>query len=111
MVLYMTLHLSPFALRTSQRAACQAGWCETSSPRHPEADRQEGVSMGKTIQAIFESGLLRPLEPLNFRESQRVTLTIEAAPSVVDETQALIPAQPEVVKEVAESDEYLPESG
>jgi predicted DNA-binding antitoxin AbrB/MazE fold protein len=66
--------------------------------------------MGKTIQAIFESGLLRPLEPLSFRESQRVILTIEVAPSLADETQGLIPARPEVVKEVAESDEYLAES-
>jgi uncharacterized protein (DUF1778 family) len=35
------------------------------------------------LQAIFENGVLRPLEPLNLSERQRVTITIseEAADS------------------------------
>jgi predicted DNA-binding antitoxin AbrB/MazE fold protein len=32
--------------------------------------------MSKQIKAIYENGVLRPLEPLDLDESQRVTLTI-----------------------------------
>ncbi len=65
--------------------------------------------MVKTIRAVYENGVLRPLEKLDLKESQRLTLTLEVLPSVVEETQALIRAKSEVVKEVAERDEYLPE--
>jgi len=63
----------------------------------------------KTIHAVYEHGVLRPLEKLNLKESQLLKLTLEVVPSVVEETQALIRARPEVVSEVAESEEYLPE--
>jgi len=65
--------------------------------------------MGKTIRAVYENGVLRPLEKLDLKESQRLKLTFEVLPSVVEETRALIRAKPEVVTEVAERDEYLPE--
>jgi predicted DNA-binding antitoxin AbrB/MazE fold protein len=32
--------------------------------------------MGKTVQAVYEDGLLRPLEPILLEERQEVTLTI-----------------------------------
>jgi predicted DNA-binding antitoxin AbrB/MazE fold protein len=32
--------------------------------------------MHKQIEAIYENGVLRPLEPLDLDESQRVTITI-----------------------------------
>jgi predicted DNA-binding antitoxin AbrB/MazE fold protein len=35
--------------------------------------------MQKTFGAVYEKGLLRPLEPLGLAESQRVSLTIEEA--------------------------------
>jgi predicted DNA-binding antitoxin AbrB/MazE fold protein len=63
--------------------------------------------MAKTIHAIYENGVLKPLEKLDLKESQRVKLSLEISPSVVDDTQALIRAKPEVVEEVAEGDEYL----
>ncbi len=65
--------------------------------------------MVKTIHAVYENGVLRPLEKLDLKESQRLKLTLETLPSVVEETRSLIRAKAEVVKEVAESDEYLPE--
>ncbi|MBI3990362.1 MAG: antitoxin family protein [candidate division NC10 bacterium] len=67
--------------------------------------------MVKTIHAIYENGVLRPLEKLDLKESQRLKITLEVLPSVVEETQALIRARAEVVKEVAEREEYLPEWG
>ena len=63
--------------------------------------------MVKTIYAIYENGVLKPLEPLDIKESQRVKLSLEILPNVVDNTQALIRATPDVVGEVAEGDEYL----
>jgi hypothetical protein len=32
--------------------------------------------MEKTIQAVYQDGVLRPLEPLPFEEQQQVTITI-----------------------------------
>jgi predicted DNA-binding antitoxin AbrB/MazE fold protein len=40
--------------------------------------------MQKTFGAVYEKGVLRPLEPLGLAESQRVLLTLEEA--VVDLT-------------------------
>jgi len=63
--------------------------------------------MVKSIDAIYEGGILRPLERLDLKESQRLKLTLEVLPSVVEQTQALIRAKAQVVKDVAENDEYL----
>lgn len=63
--------------------------------------------MVKTIYAIYENGVLKPLEPLDLKESQRLKISLETLPSVVDDTQALIRATPDIVEEVAEGDEYL----
>jgi predicted DNA-binding antitoxin AbrB/MazE fold protein len=68
---------------------------------------KEEVPMVKTIDAIYENGILRPLEKLGLKQSQRLILTLEVLPSVVEETQALIRARADVVKEVAEHDEYF----
>ena len=61
--------------------------------------------MAKTIDAVYEHGIPRPLEKLDLKKSQRLKLTLEVLPSVVEETQALIRARADVVKEVAEHDE------
>ena len=66
--------------------------------------------MVKSIHAIYENGVLRPLEKLDLKESQRLKLILEVVPSVVDETQALIRARADVVNEVAEGEEYVPEA-
>jgi len=65
--------------------------------------------MGKTIYAVYEHGVLRPLEPLNLQESQQLKVTFEVLPSVVEDTQAFIRAKAEVVRAVAQDDAYLPE--
>lgn len=66
--------------------------------------------MAKSIHAVYENGVLRPLEKLDLKESQRLRLILEVVPSVVEETQSLIRARAEVVKDVAEGEEYLPEA-
>ncbi len=35
-------------------------------------------SMTRTLEAIYENGVLRPLEPLSLQENQQVTLTVKA---------------------------------
>ena len=39
--------------------------------------------MTKTLSAVYENGVLRPSEPLDLKESQRVTVTISDAPEEI----------------------------
>jgi|CXWL01.1.fsa_nt_gi predicted DNA-binding antitoxin AbrB/MazE fold protein len=66
--------------------------------------------MHKTIEAVYEKGAIKPLEPLALSESQKITVTIETTESRVASTKALIKADPDVVRQVAESDDYLYDS-
>jgi predicted DNA-binding antitoxin AbrB/MazE fold protein len=63
--------------------------------------------MRKTIDAVYEKGIIKPLEPLTLRESQKIKVTIDTAESLVASTKAMIKADPDVVRQVAESDDYL----
>ncbi|MDC8448520.1 MAG: antitoxin family protein [Nitrospira sp.] len=63
--------------------------------------------MHKTIEAVYEKGALKPLEPLALSESQKITVTIETTESRVASTKTLIKADPNMVRQVAESDDYL----
>ena len=63
--------------------------------------------MHKTIDAIYENGVIRPLERLSLSESQKLKVTIESTESIVASTKAMIKADPDFVRHVAESDEYL----
>ena len=42
--------------------------------------------MTKPVEAIYENGLLRPLEPLPLKEHQRVTVVITEAQSLPERT-------------------------
>lgn len=47
--------------------------------------------MIRTTEAIFENGVLKPVEAMNFREGQRVRITVEevgAKPSSADRESA-----------------------
>ena len=63
--------------------------------------------MEKTIDAIYEGGVIKPLEKLPLPESQKIRITIETAESIVASTKAIIQADPDVVRQVAVSDDYL----
>lgn len=64
--------------------------------------------MQRIIEAVFEGGVIKPLEALELKEHQRLRVIIASVPGTVAETRRLIPGSPEVVKEVAESDDFLP---
>ena len=59
-----------------------------------------------TIRAIYEEGKLRPLEPLPLQEQDSVLLRI-IRQSAVQETAGILKSlDSEVVREVAEGDEF-----
>ena len=59
-----------------------------------------------TIHAIYEEGKLRPLEPLPLQEQERVLLQV-IRQSAVQETAGILQGlNPDVVREVAEGDEF-----
>ena len=46
--------------------------------------------MSITVEATYENGVLKPDQPLPFPEKQKVRLTIDPAPSVVEATAGLL---------------------
>jgi predicted DNA-binding antitoxin AbrB/MazE fold protein len=47
--------------------------------------------MALTIDAVYENGVLRPLQPLPLREHEKVSLTIQPAVSPARRTAAMLP--------------------
>jgi len=43
-----------------------------------------------TVEAIYENGVLKPVQPLPLKDQARVEITIRSAPSWVEETAGLI---------------------
>jgi len=64
----------------------------------------------KTIDAVYENGVIKPLVKLALQESQKIKVTIDTTESIVASTKAMIKADPDVVRQVAESDDYLYDS-
>jgi predicted DNA-binding antitoxin AbrB/MazE fold protein len=59
-----------------------------------------------TIEAIYESGVLKPLSPLShLKEHERVRITVET-PSIVDELCGKIAIDPAVAQEIIENPDY-----
>ena len=68
--------------------------------------------MSQHIQAIFERGILRPLEPLNLREQELVVLSIEKSeePAIVGSTETMTAEQKQAVLALLDEMERLPET-
>jgi len=66
--------------------------------------------MRKTIDAVYEEGVIKPLQKLPLSESQKIRVTIDTTESVVAATKGMIKANAEVVRQVVENDEYLYDS-
>jgi len=66
--------------------------------------------MTKTIEAVFEGGVLRPLAPLKLKEHERVKITLEEGESVVRATSGMFTGlDNSTIDEIALSPEFLPE--
>jgi predicted DNA-binding antitoxin AbrB/MazE fold protein len=63
--------------------------------------------MNITIEAVYEAGVLRPLEPLDaLKEHERVRITVQALGLVTEQRRQRIKIDPAVAHEIAESPEY-----
>ncbi|MBI1821879.1 MAG: antitoxin family protein [Nitrospirae bacterium] len=66
--------------------------------------------MAKSIEAVFEDGVLKSLSPLNFKKYEKVKIFIERAESVARSTNGLIKGlDDKIINELAQSPEFLPE--
>jgi predicted DNA-binding antitoxin AbrB/MazE fold protein len=61
--------------------------------------------MSEVITAIYEKGVLRPLEELPLEERQQVVLKIITKGSIVQETKAMFKIAPHILREIAEREE------
>ena len=59
-------------------------------------------------EAVFENGLLRPMDPLPLREHQKVAIVIQAEPSWAERTAGILrwTGDPEDLRRIAEDDEF-----
>jgi predicted DNA-binding antitoxin AbrB/MazE fold protein len=64
--------------------------------------------MSLTFEAIYENGVLKPIEPLPLKEHDRVRVTIQPATSWVEETYGIIGWQgdPEELRRLALAPEF-----
>jgi len=66
---------------------------------------EEGMPI--TVEAIYESGILRPLEPLEgLNEHDRVRLTLQPIGLVAEQRLSRIIIDAETAREIGESAEY-----
>jgi predicted DNA-binding antitoxin AbrB/MazE fold protein len=62
--------------------------------------------MNITIEAIYEAGVFKPLEPLDtLKEHDRVRITVQSVGLVAGQRQQCIRINPAVAQEIAESSE------
>ena len=64
--------------------------------------------MTLTVEAIYENGVLKPLQPLPLEEKETVRITIEPQRSWAERTAGLLQwtGDPEVLRRIAEDDEF-----
>ncbi len=46
--------------------------------------------MGLTLEAVYENGVLKPVQPLELKEHQKVRITIQPAPSLAESTYGML---------------------
>ena len=64
--------------------------------------------MTKTIFAIYEHGIIRPLKKLPLSDHQRITLQIEIPKGTANVTKAIIHIHPRIGRLIAESSHFSP---
>ena len=66
--------------------------------------------MPKSIEALYQDGVLKPLFPLKLKEHERVRITVEKGESVVRATSGIFSGlNDNTIDEIALSPEFLPE--
>lgn len=64
-----------------------------------------------TVEAVYENGVLKPVEPLPLKEQQRVQVTVQPSPNWVKETAGMIKwtGSHEALRRLAEDVEFDPQ--
>ena len=64
--------------------------------------------MPLTVEAIYEDGVLKPVQPLPLKEHEKVRLTIEPETTWAERTAGMLPwtGDPELLRRIAEDDEF-----
>lgn len=66
--------------------------------------------MAKTIEVVYEGGVLRPLSPLRLEEHEKLRITLEEKESVVRTTSGVFSGlDNRTIEEIALSPEFLPD--
>jgi predicted DNA-binding antitoxin AbrB/MazE fold protein len=62
--------------------------------------------MPLTVEAIYENGVFKPIQPLPLQEHEKVTLTVYAGQTWVERTAGLLPCMaPQLIQSAAEDPE------
>jgi predicted DNA-binding antitoxin AbrB/MazE fold protein len=64
--------------------------------------------MSITVEAVYENGVLKPSEPLPFKEHEKVTITVDSALTWAERTAGILrwTGDPEILRRIAEDDEF-----
>lgn len=63
--------------------------------------------MNITVEAVYEAGVLKPLQPLpSLKEREKVRLTVEVASTLDQLLQQPIEIDPAIAREIAESADF-----
>jgi predicted DNA-binding antitoxin AbrB/MazE fold protein len=63
--------------------------------------------MTKTVEAIYEDGVLKPLQKIDLKEHEKVMVILKPEKSAVDKTKGMFKADSELIKFIAEDDSIL----
>ena len=64
--------------------------------------------MSITVEAVYENGVLKPSEPLPFKEHEKVTITIDSGLTWAERTAGILrwTGDPNILRRIAEDDEF-----
>ena len=62
--------------------------------------------MPKTIEAVYEDGVFKPLEKIDLKEHQKIEIFIKEKESVAKRSQGILKGDPKVIEAIALSPEY-----
>lgn len=63
--------------------------------------------MSRAVEAIFEKGVLKPLEKIDLKEHQKVEIVVKPKESAVERTKGMFRAKPDLIKFIAEDNSIL----
>jgi predicted DNA-binding antitoxin AbrB/MazE fold protein len=61
-----------------------------------------------TVEAVYENGVLKPVQPLPLAEHEKVKVTVHTAVSIAEQSAGMIKwgGDPDIVRRIAADDEF-----